>query len=210
MGKFLRYIRSQALPLTLLVAGVALTACVVTALDRSAYETWKQSADHDTAQQSTTLLNRINESLTGLSSVAMLVDNGYLSSPASFYSAFDGLLGRAKSEFLSGKAVLNHTDGVWIASFSSTEPIAGLDFPDKGQSATALLSQTLTLARQSPNEWFMSAPYADKSGKRHVYVALAILNQPDTSIAAVLDLERFVESMLTTGKPGLDIQLLVE
>ena len=198
------------MPLAVLVAGLVLTALLGATLERSAYTTWKQGAEYDTAQQSTVFLTRLNETLTGLASVGLLLDNNYLDSASAFYNAVDGLVGRTKAEFLPAKAVLDYRGDAWSARYASVEASAGLEFPEQGQSATGLLSQTLAFAYQSPNEWFMSPPYADPFGNQHVYVVMTTLNRPDVAIAAVLDLERFADALLESSrKKGLDLNLQI-
>ncbi len=198
------------MPLAVLLAGLVLTALLGATLERSAYANWKQGAEYDTAQQSSAFLNRLNETLTGLASVGLLLDNNYLDSASAFYNAVDGLLGRNKAEFLSAKAVLDYRGDAWTARYASVEASAALQFPEQGQSTAALLSQTLAFAYQSPNEWFMSPPYADPFGKQHVYVVMTTLNRPDVAIAAVLDLERFTDTFLESSrKKGLDLNLQI-
>ena len=204
-----QFIFSRWLPLAVFLIGLALSGYLGYTLQQRAQVLWKEAAERETAQQTATLLGWVDDGLTTLSGLALLVDNTRFLESEAFASAMEGMAGHTKSDLVPYKAVMDFGAAGWTARYSASG--GTLPFPAEHQAPPALLAQTLGFARESPNVWFMSAPFADPGGKQHVYLALASRSKPDVAIAAILDLERAIDSLLTAGTlEGIALDFAIE
>jgi hypothetical protein len=74
-----------------------------------------------------------------------------------------------------------------------------------------VLTQALQRARAQPGAWHMSTRSADPSGQRHVAIARVTPNRADVAVAAVLDLEQGVRTLLGANpRSGLDLDLRLQ
>ena len=202
---------SRLLPIAVFVAGVGLTAFLGDSLRQRARAAWQESAIRETAAETATLLGWIEDSLSTLGGLVLLLDNSPSISPQTFYHAVDGMEVRTKIELITAKAILDYRAGTWITRYASAAPLGDPHYPVQNESPDKLLLQPLALARDSHNVWFMSAPFADDTGRRHVFVTQISLNKPDIAVVAVLNLEGAVEKLLSAnGVNGLDLTLALE
>ena len=202
---------SRLLPLALMWVGIGLSGYLGDTLQKRAQTEWKAEAERETALQTATLQEWVDNSLTTLSGLALLVDNSSKLDEASFIRASDGVLGHAKAALVSEKALLEHSAERWSARFVTADPTAQRQFQQPGQPVSALLASTLAFAQETHNVWFMSAPFEDGMGQKHVYLALVPHNQPQVAVAAVLDLQRATESLLNADAlAGIDLNLELE
>jgi PAS domain S-box-containing protein len=190
--------------------GIALSGYLGDLLQQRAQRTWTEAAQHDTAQQAATWISRIDESLNTLSGLLLLVENMPALDRRTFRHAVEGMEARSKVEVISAKALLDFRAGTWTNRFAATEAAPGSGYLVEGQAAPQILADILRQARAHQNVWFMSAPFGSGSDKGHVYLVQVTARQDDVALAAVLDLERSLDTLLAhngLGNLGLDLQL---
>lgn len=183
-------------PAVVLVIGIGLSVLLANVLQQRAVETWQKRAEQDAARQSMTLLSWIEESFGMLSAVVALVENSSKVDAGEFLNAVDGLEARARVNFISVKAMLERGKEGWGTKYSSAAATTDPVLPKPGAPLTPLLLDTLSHARDTPNEWFMSAPFADADGKRHVYVVLVPAEKNEFALVGVLGVQRMLDSLL--------------
>ncbi|NVO05621.1 MAG: PAS domain S-box protein, partial [Rhodoferax sp.] len=198
-------------PLVLMWLGIGLSGYLGDTLQQRAKAAWKEAAERETAQQTATLQGWVENSLTALSGLALVIDNNPRLDADAFGNAEQGLMARTNADLILEKAVLDYRVGSWTTRYASAAARAQTQFPASGTAANAGLASTLEAASASHNTWFMSAPFTDAGGKKHVYLALVPHNQPRIALAAVFDLQRATESMLgADGLAGIDLDLSLE
>lgn len=183
-------------PAVVLVIGIGLSVLLANVLQQRAVETWQKRAEQDAARQSMTLLSWIEESYGMLSAVVALVENSGKVDAGEFLNAVDGLEARVRVNFISVKAMLERRKEGWGTKYSSAAATADPVLPKPGAPLTPLLLDTLSHARDTPNEWFMSAPFADADGKKHVYVVLVPAEKNEFALVGVLGVQRMLDSLL--------------
>ena len=187
---------SRLWPWVILLLGLALSVGLALTLHKRARAAWQLQAEHETAQHAVTLLSWMEESFTLLSGLVVLVENSNSVQSGEFYNAVDGMESRARVNLLSSKALLARQGSRWRVRFASSAVSADPAFPATGKAPAEALGQLLAQASDSPNEWLMSAPFADAAGKQHVYVALVTINKPDLALAGVFDIEQTLNNLV--------------
>ncbi len=195
-------------PVLLLIAGISLTAVLGNVLQQRATESWRQRAAQETTQLSASLLAWVEESYGMLSGLDALVENSGSVEADEFLNAVDGMESRAKVNFMSAKAMLEHSAAGWRVRYSSAGRDADKAYPREGEVPTKLLSDTLDRAQEAPNEWIMSSPFDGGDGKKHVYVVLATARNPEVALAGVFGVGRMLDNLFAARKiEGVQLNL---
>jgi PAS domain-containing protein len=143
--------------------------------------------------------------------LVLLVENMPSLDRSTFKRAVESMETRSKVELISAKAVLDLRAGTWTTRFAATEPAPDDGYPVECQAAPQILVDILQQAREHRNVWFMSAPFGNGSDKKHVYLVQMTSNQQNVAVAAVLDLERSIDTLLARGDLGhLELVLQVQ
>ena len=209
--RFLRLKFSRLLPIVLMWIGITLSGYLGDTLQQRAQWAWKEAAQRDTTQHAASLLTCIDENLVTLAGLVLLVDNVPALKRETFDHAVDGMELRTKVALISSKAVLDGHAGVWTTRFASPPPAQDPGYPVAKQPAPPLLARVLQQAQGSRDTWFMSAPYGGSNGKKQVYVAQIASGPGAVAVAAVLDLERAVDSLFQSNDmTGLDLDFQLQ
>ena len=198
-------------PILILVIGIGLSAILGLQLQQRATDTWQKRAEQAAAQQSMTMLGWIEESYGMLSGIAALVENSSNVDAGEFLNAVDGMETRAKVNFIQVKALLENGKDGWRVKYSSATPQADAGFPRQDARPSKVLHDVLSRAQDTPNEWLMSPPFADASGKQYVLVVLISAAKPDYAVVGVLALQRMMESLTeVSGSAGMFLDLNIK
>jgi signal transduction histidine kinase/DNA-binding response OmpR family regulator/HPt (histidine-containing phosphotransfer) domain-containing protein len=201
----------RLLPLALLLLGLGLSGFLGATLRQRAQASWQEMASRETARETDTLLAWLDDSLSALSGLVLLVRSNPALDQKTFYQAVDGMEVRTKIELISGKALMDFGTSGWTARYASEAPLNDPQYPVPGVAPSVLLQQTLAQAREVKQSWFLSTPFADLTGRNHVYAAYISQSLPNVAVVAVLDVEGAVEKLLGfNGVTGLDMSLLLE
>ena len=198
-AKLIRLKYPRFLPIVLMWIGIALSGYLGDLLQQRAQRTWTETVQRDTAQQATSLVAWVDESLVTLSGLVLLVENLPALDRSTFKRAVESMETRSKVELVSAKAVLDLQAGTWTTRFAATKPAPGIGYPVEGQAAPQILADILQQAGEHRNVWFISAPFGNGSDKKHVYLVHITSNQENVAVAAVLDLERSIDTLLAHG-----------
>ena len=165
----------------------------------------------ETSRQSAILLGWIEENLTTLSGLVLLVDNSASLDLTTFNHALDSMELHTTIPLTSSKAVLDLRGGSWHIRYASAAPAPGAGYPVPGEAPSPVLARTLQVASEKRNFWHMSEPFADLAGRHHVYLARVTANREDVAVAAVLDLEDAVSTLFDASQMrGLDLELRLQ
>ncbi|MES2583522.1 MAG: response regulator [Pseudomonadota bacterium] len=196
------------LPLLVLVLGLLLSALLTQVLHTSASQVWQKRADQEAARRSMDLLGWMEESYATLSGLVALVENSDAVDSGEFLNAVDGLEARTKVNFMPAKALMVSTSEGWETRFSSAATDSSPAFPKSSEVPSALLRSSLATAQNTPNEWFLSAPFVGTGGKQFVYVVLVPATKTEFAVVGVLGLQRMAENLLDTdGVAGMVLTL---
>ncbi|QTN28692.1 PAS domain S-box protein [Rhodoferax sp. AJA081-3] len=199
---------SQAHPLLVLVVGLLFSALLTQVLHTSATQVWEKRADQEATRRSMNLLGWIEESYATLSGLVALLENSQDVDAGEFLNAVDGLEARTKVNFMPAKAMLVSTSEGWDTRYSSATPDSDTAFPKTTEPPSTLLRHSLASAQNTPNEWFLSAPFVATDGRQFVYIMLVPATKTDVALVGVLDLQRMAENQLDTeGVTGLVLKL---
>jgi len=206
-----KLLSSRLLPLALMAMGIGLSGTLSDVLQQRAQLAWKEQATRETALQTATLQGWLESTLTTLSGLALLVDNSPRLDADTFARASEGVPGHSGNGLVTQKALLEAQSGRWQTRHFAPPSSGSNLLPGVGQPVNDVLAGTLQIARQSPGNWFMSAPFADTLGEQHVFLVLVPKRQPGTALAAVLDLQRAVNDLMGAGSlAGTDLQVSLE
>jgi uncharacterized membrane protein len=200
-------------PILILAIGIGLSAFLGLQLQQRATDTWQKRAEQAAAQQSVTMLGWIEESYGMLSGIAALVENSGEVDAGEFLNAVHGMESRAKVNFVQIKALLENGNDGWRIKYSSATSQTDAGFPRQDAPPSKALQDLLSRAKDTPNEWLMSLPFTDASGKHHVLVVLISSAKPDFAVVGVLALQRMMESMTASSASAgmfLDLNVKVE
>ncbi len=180
----------------LALVGIGLSGYLSHTLEQRAQTAWQEQAVRETALQTATLQSWLDNSLATLSGLALLVDNTPNLDANTFFNASDSMLGRASTDLVAQKALLDWQYGAWQTRYTVAAPGTVRQLPAPTEAVHSLLASTLNQARQTHNSWFMSAPFVGAAGTQQVYLAMVTQQQPERALAAVLDLQRAVDSLM--------------
>ena len=187
-----------ARPIGVLLMGLVLSAVLGQVLQDSATRDWQKRAEQEAARRSVTFLSWIEENYATLSALVALVENSSNVDSGEFLNAVDGLEARTKVNFMPTRALLELGSAGWNVKYSSAAPSADAALPKPDAPVPKLLQNTLKLAANAPNEWFLSTPFSSTDAKQMAYVVMVPASRTEVALVGVLAVQRMAETLLET------------